>query len=190
MERNSDFQLRRAQISDAPQLFDLLEELARFEKLTPPDEAAKNRLLEDGWGPRKRFDAFLAFVRETEKPVAFCVILESYSTFMARPRLLIEDLYVRPEFRRRGIGKALVTLCLEEAHRRGCERVECFGLDWNANAHDVYEHLGATQLTEWFLYRFDKRAIEHHLKPLGVGPKRRSYRPKIRPDFDEETRFR
>jgi len=173
--KKEPFVLRRATVEDAPQLFDLLTELARFEKLAPPDEAAKLRLLEDGFGPRKRFDAYLAFVEESEIPVGFCVILETYSTFMARPRLLVEDLYVRPDFRRRGIGKALIRLCLEEGHKRGCERIECFGLDWNANAHDIYEHLGATQLTEWFLYRFDKRIIEHH---LGVGPKRRSYRPK------------
>ena len=164
------FTIRRAEKDDAPALFELLRELAVFEHLPPPDREARERLTEDGWGPNKRFDAYLAFVPELETPVGFCIVFETYSTFLARPRLFIEDLYVRPDFRRRGIGTALIKWCIEQAYERGCWRVECMGLDWNAQAQDLYERLGAHQFHEWFLFRFERRIIEHH---LGVGPKRR-----------------
>lgn len=164
------FSLRRAEADDAPALFELLRELAEFEHLEVPDEAARARLLSDGWGERRRFDAYLAFVPDSPTPVGFCVIFETYSTFLARPRLFVEDLYVRPDFRNRGIGKGLIRLCLQEAVARGCWRVECMGLDWNARAHDLYERLGAQPLHEWFLYRFERPTIEHH---LGLAPKRR-----------------
>ncbi|BCM94430.1 hypothetical protein IAD21_06337 [Abditibacteriota bacterium] len=164
------FSIRRAERDDAPALFELLRELALFEHLPPPDKEARARLLEDGWGERKRFDAYLAFVPEYEEPAGFCLIFETYSSFMARPRLFIEDLYVRPDFRRRGIGTGLIKWCLAQAHERGCSRVECMGLDWNSSAQDLYTKLGAHQFFEWFLFRFERRMIEHH---LGVGPKRR-----------------
>jgi GNAT superfamily N-acetyltransferase len=162
--------LRRAEKSDAPALFELLTELSHFEHLEAPNAAAKERLLQDGWGEKKRFDAYLAFVDESEAPVGFCILFETYSTFLARPRLFVEDLYVRPDFRGRGIGKALISLCLEEAVARGCWRVECMGLDWNDKAQDIYEKLGARQLHEWFLFRFERPVIERH---TGIGPKRR-----------------
>jgi len=170
MSEAQPFTIRRAEREDAPALFDLLNELANFEHLPPPDREARARLVEDGWGERRRFDAYLAFLDGETQPAGFCIIFETYSTFLARPRLFIEDLYVRPQFRRRGIGRALIRLCLEQAVQRGCWRVECMGLDWNATAHDIYENLGAVQLTEWFLYRFERRMIDHH---LGLAPKRR-----------------
>lgn len=167
---SSDFSIRRAELDDAPALFELLRQLAVFEHLAPPDKAARERLLNDGWGEKPRFDAYLAFVPETPEPVGFCILFETYSTFLARPRLFVEDLYVEPAFRRRGIGTGLIKWCLQQAHERGCERVECMGLDWNASAQDLYEKMGARQYHEWFLFRFERRIIEHH---LGIGPKRR-----------------
>ena len=131
------FSIRRAEREDAAALFELLRELAIFEHLPPPDGEARERLLEDGWGDKKRFDAFLAFVPENEAPAGFCLIFETYSSFMARPRLFIEDLYVRPAFRRRGIGTGLIKWCIQQAFERGCWRVECMGLDWNSAAQDV-----------------------------------------------------
>ncbi len=162
--------LRRAEKEDAPAVFELLAELSHFEHLEAPNAAAKARLLEDGWGNRPRFDAFLAFVPESVAPAGFCIVFETYSTFLARPRLFVEDLYVRPDFRGRGVGKALISLCLQEGVKRGCWRVECMGLDWNENARDIYEKLGAKPLHEWFLFRFERPIIENL---TGIGPKRR-----------------
>lgn len=167
---DSSFSIRRAEREDAPALLDLVHELALFEHLPPPDGAARERLIEDGWGERRRFEAFLAFVPEDPSPAGFCLFFETYSSFMARPRLFIEDLYVRPDFRRRGIGTGLIKWCIAQAYERGCWRVECMGLDWNSSAQDLYAKLGAHQFFEWFLFRFERRMIEHH---LGVGPKRR-----------------
>ena len=166
----SDLTIRRASRDEAPAVFELLRELAVFERLEPPDAEARERLLEDGWGERPRFDTYLAWLPESPTPVGFCVVFETYSTFLARPRLFVEDLYVRPDFRRRGIGTALIKWCIEQAYERGCWRIECMGLDWNNAAQDLYSKMGAHQFFEWFLFRFERRMIEHH---MGVLPKRR-----------------
>lgn len=171
------FLIRRALQNDVPDLLALLKDLARFEHLAPPDEAAQKRLVDDGWGAQPRFEAYLAFGEGAERAVGCCVVFETYSTFLARPRLFIEDLWVHPDWRSRGIGRALIGHCLQLAHEKGCHRVECMGLDWNDNAHRIYEKMGAFPLHEWFLYRFERKTIENFLglqkrgRPGGSEPK-------------------
>ena len=135
--------LRRATPSDMPQVVRLMRELAEFEKLPGPDEAAAARLADD---LGRRFDAFVA-QREGDV-VGYALTYETYSTFLARPLLYLEDLYVTPSARRAGVARALMREVAREARRRGCARVAWAVLDWNADARKFYARLGARE-TEW-----------------------------------------
>lgn len=151
--------IRQATRADVPALIKLITALAEFEKLTPPDAAAQQRLAEDGFGTRPRFEAWLAFWPGVADPVAYAFLFETYSTFLARPTLYLEDLFVLPEFRGRGLGSALLRHCIRLAHERGCGRMEWAVLDWNVKAQKVYDGLGARRLSEWFLYRLTREQL-------------------------------
>ncbi len=143
--------IRPATKKDSKVFLSLINALADYEKLKRPTPAAKKRLLEDGFGKRKRFDSFLAFVDDV--PVGYAIIFETYSSFLAKPTLYLEDLFILPEYRRLGIGKKFFTVLLKEARKRKCGRMEWTVLDWNQLAIDFYNKLGATYMKEWLLYR-------------------------------------
>ncbi|TAK54523.1 MAG: GNAT family N-acetyltransferase [Bacteroidetes bacterium] len=143
--------LRPATKNDGRAFLTLVDALADYEKLKRPTTAARNRLLEDGFGKKKRFDAFLAFVDDA--PVGYAIVFETYSSFLAKPTLYLEDLFVLPEYRRLGIGKKFFTLLLKEARKRKCGRIEWTVLDWNRLAIDFYNKLGAKYMKEWLLFR-------------------------------------
>jgi GNAT superfamily N-acetyltransferase len=155
--------LRRALRSDAPALIELICALAQFEKLTPPNSEEQERLVEHGFGDRPRFEAWLAFWQDEPAPVGYAVLFETYSTFRATPTLYLEDIFVLPSYRGRGIGSALLRHCIQLAHERGCARMEWACLDWNRKAQQVYERIGARHLSEWFLYRLTRDGMEKFL---------------------------
>jgi GNAT superfamily N-acetyltransferase len=155
----TDFTLRKATREDGPGLIKLIVALAQFEKLTPPDAEAQQRLIEHGFGERPRFETWLRFVPESSAPVAYAMLFETYSSFLARPTLYLEDIFVLPEVRGRGIGSALLRHCIKLAHDRDCGRVEWTCLDWNTRAQCVYETLGARRMSEWYLYRLTRDRI-------------------------------
>ena len=163
--------LRRATREDASALIELITALARFEQLTPPNAEEQKRLLEDGFGDQPRFEAWLAFWEHAPLPVGYAVFFETYSTFRATPTFYLEDIFVLPEYRRRGIGSALLQHCIRLAHERGCARMEWTCLDWNRKAQQVYERLGARHLSEWYLYRLTREGMEKFL----AGDDRRKY---------------
>jgi GNAT superfamily N-acetyltransferase len=133
---------------DARALTDLVRALARYEKLKPLTAAAARRLAADAG---RRFKVLLA---EAEgRPVGYAIHFLTYSSFLARPTLYLEDLFVLPEYRRGGIGKAFFKVLLREARREGCGRMEWAVLDWNAPAHRFYRKLGARPLSDWITYR-------------------------------------
>lgn len=143
--------IRLAKKSEGKHLLALINALADFEKLKRPTPAAQKRLLRDAFGRKKRFDAYLAFVGK--KAVGYAIIFETYSSFLAKPTLYLEDIFVLPEFRGKKIGLKLFKHCLAEARRRKCGRMEWMVLDWNVNAIRFYEKLKAKQMKEWLLYR-------------------------------------
>jgi len=151
--------IRRAQRADAPALLALIIALAEFEELIPPDAEAQERLIEHGFGERPKFEAWLAFWEGVETPVGYSVFFETYSTFLASPTLYLEDIFVLPDYRNRGIGSALLQHAIQIAHDRGCGRLEWTCLDWNKKAQAVYEGLGARHLSEWYLYRLTREGI-------------------------------
>lgn len=143
--------IRRAARDEAPRLLELITALAHFEKLVPPDEAAQARLLEHGWGAQPRFEAWLAWL--DEQPVGYAIAFETYSTFLAQPTLYLEDLFVLPAHRWKGIGRAFFQTLTADALRRGCGRMEWSCLDWNVNALAFYDKLGAKPLSDWIYHR-------------------------------------
>ncbi|WP_009961881.1 GNAT family N-acetyltransferase [Verrucomicrobium spinosum] len=166
MSNPATFTLRPATREDAAAFLDLVEALAQFEKLEPPDHAARTRLIEDAFGPLPRFEPWLAFVPDQAAPVAYAIFLETYSSFLARPTLYIEDIFVDAPFRKQGIGGGLLRKAVELAAERACGRVEWTALDWNVNAQRVYEEkLGARRLSEWFLYRMTTKEMNTFLAP-------------------------
>ena len=163
------FTLRRAERADAAALLRLICALAEFEKLDPPDAEAQQRLMEDAFGDHPRIEPWLAFADAPAGPVGYAIILETYSSFLARPTLYLEDVFVLPEFRGRGFGTAFLRHCVSLAHERGCGRMEWTCLDWNTRAQTVYEQkLGAQRMSEWFLYRLTRPAMERYLTSAAV----------------------
>ena len=110
--------IRRAELKDADVLLDLITGLAEFEKLPPPDGEARKRLVEHGFGDRPRFEAWLAEVEG--KAVAYAILFETYSTFLALPTLYLEDLFVLTDYRGRGIGSQMLRHCIQLAKEREC----------------------------------------------------------------------
>lgn len=150
--------VRKAESADSALLIGLILGLAEFEKLPPPDAAAQSRLIADAFGPKPRFEVFLAEIDGAVAGYAFT--FETYSTFLALPTLYLEDLFVLPEYRSRKVGYALMLHLAAEAVRRGCGRMEWVVLDWNTHAQEFYKRLGAKHLPDWHYYRLDREGLE------------------------------
>src|SRR5436309_14335787 len=152
MQRDSQtVTVRKATKNDASAILSLIDALAEYEKLDPPDEAARQRLIRDIASERPRIEVYLADLER--QPVGYAFVFETYSSFLALPTLYLEDLFVLPEYRKRRIGYALFRAMVKEAHRRGCGRMEWAVLDWNQLAIDFYNGIGATHMKQWQLYR-------------------------------------
>jgi GNAT superfamily N-acetyltransferase len=141
--------IRPATPADIPLVLRFIQDLAEYEKLSHEVVATEATLLAtlfptDG---RAAAECILAF--DDKEPAGFAIFFSTYSTFLARPGLYLEDLFVIPVKRGRGIGKALILHLAKLANTRGCGRMEWSVLDWNQTAIDFYEALGARRLTEW-----------------------------------------
>jgi GNAT superfamily N-acetyltransferase len=154
----NDVHVRPLEPGDVPALLALVEALAKYEDLPPPDPAARERLRRDALAVPPRFQALLATV--DGRVVGYAIFFETYSTFLARPTLYLEDLFVLPATRRRGVGAALFSACAAEAVRRGCGRMEWAVLDWNALALSFYTRWAPEALDEWRLHRLTGDALQ------------------------------
>lgn len=150
--------VRPAAAADLPRFLELVDALADYERLERPTAEARGRLARDGFGDRPLFQAYLA--EEEGWAVGYAIAFLTYSSFLARPTLYLEDLFVLPEARGRGAGKALFAHLAREAVARGCGRMEWMVLDWNQLAIDFYERLGARRLTEWYTYRLTREELD------------------------------
>lgn len=142
--------------NDGAKLLELIHGLAAYEKLVPPDEAGEKRFLQH-LAEGKRFDGFIAEV--DGEAVGYTIFFEIYSTFSVRPRMYMEDLFVRPEFRSTGAGLALVKKVAEVALSTDCTGMEWEVLDWNQLAIDFYERIGGRHNTKWLRYNLDVDAL-------------------------------
>lgn len=147
--------VRPATPADLPRVVALMRELAEFEKLEGPDDAAAARLGEDAFG-RGRIGVLVG--ERDGEVVAYAVVLETYSTFLARPLLYLEDLYVTPAARRSGVATAMMGAVAREAQLRGCARVAWAVLDWNEAARRFYAALGARETT-WVTCQLEGEAL-------------------------------
>ena len=157
--------IRSATADDFSTLTRLIDALADYEKLDRPEPAARDRLLRDGFGAQPRFRAYLADLDGA--PVAYAIAYDTYSSFLARPTLYLEDIFVLPEARGRGLGTAIFRHLIAEARDGGYGRMEWVVLDWNQAAIDFYERLGARRLTEWHTYRLDREEMGRLLEAGG-----------------------
>jgi GNAT superfamily N-acetyltransferase len=150
--------IRKAERGDFPVLLELITALAQYEKLDPPDEAAQGRLLEHGWGSSApRFEAWLA--ERDGQAIGYAILFETYSSFLAKPTLYLEDLFVLPEHRRGGVGAAFFQRLTEVALQRGCGRMEWQCLDWNEQGLGFYARMGARRMADWVSFRFTEEDL-------------------------------
>lgn len=147
-------QIRPALPSDQGAILGLIRALAEFEKLPPPGADAEERLLADAFGTTPpRVELWVA--EEDGAALAYAATFMTYSTFRCRPTLFLEDLFVHPSARRRGVASAMLARLRAEAQARACGRFEWMVLDWNVDAQALYQKIGATMLPEWRLVRVD-----------------------------------
>lgn len=149
--RASRLRIRRATRRDIPTILALIRGLAEYERLTRALQATVARLRRHGFGRWRYFEALICWRGRTA--VGFALYFFAYSTFLARPTLYLEDLFVVPEARGQGAGKALLAAVARIAVRRGCGRLEWAVLDWNTPAIRFYRRLGARLHREWVLTR-------------------------------------
>ncbi len=149
--------LRFAEPDDCGVLFDLIQQLAEYEKLSHAVTGNVLALKEHLFGSPKYVEAILA--ESGGQAVGFALFFHNYSTFLTKPGIYLEDLFVLPEFRRQGIGKALLTKLAQIAVERDCGRLEWSVLDWNVSAQAFYRSMGATILDDWRICRVTEAGL-------------------------------
>jgi GNAT superfamily N-acetyltransferase len=158
MEDAAPFSLRAAEPRDLPALVGLIRELAEFEQLTHLVQTTPEALHPHLFGERPVAEALVA--EAGDGVVAFALFFTNFSTFLARPGLYLEDLYVQPARRGLGIGRALLSRLGAMAVERGCGRFEWSVLDWNENAIRFYERMGASVMPDWRICRLAGDALQ------------------------------
>jgi GNAT superfamily N-acetyltransferase len=143
--------IERATERDVPLIFSLIKGLAEYEKLAHEVTATEAKLRATLFGPRPAAEVVIAYADGT--PAGFALFFHNYSTFLAQPGIYLEDLYVLPEWRGRGLGRRLLSHLAALAVERNCGRLEWSVLDWNEPAIGFYRSLGARLMDEWSIFR-------------------------------------
>jgi GNAT superfamily N-acetyltransferase len=156
--------IRKASRKDFEKIFRLIVELAEFERLNPPDARAKKRLMNDSFGKNRKNNILVALL--DDEIVGYAFYFYTYSSFLARSTLYLEDIYISASHRNKGIGKQLFAKLIETAKAQGCGRMEWCVLDWNTNAIKFYDNLGAKPLKDWIYYR---KTLTPNPSPHGEG---------------------
>jgi GNAT superfamily N-acetyltransferase len=151
------FEIRPASEADVPVIYSFIKKLAAYEKLTHEVVATEMLLRETLFGSLRTAEVAIGYCEE--KPVGFVLFFHNYSTFLGRPGLYIEDLFVDETYRRRGLGRALLLYVAQLANERRCGRLEWAVLHWNEPAINFYKKLGAVAMNEWTIYRVTGEAL-------------------------------
>ncbi|CCD05145.1 TPA: N-acetyltransferase family protein [Legionella pneumophila] len=156
---NPNFKIRFAILSDVPLILQFIKELAEYEQLLHEVVATEDILQETLFGPKSHAEVVIGYLEE--KPVSFALFFHNFSTFLGRPGIYLEDLYVRPEARGQGIGKMMLSYLAALAKNRKCGRLEWWVLDWNETAINFYKSIGAKPMDEWTVYRVTEQALDN-----------------------------
>jgi GNAT superfamily N-acetyltransferase len=154
----SDIHIRAAAPADAGLILKLIRELAEYEKLAHQVVATEDSIRTALFGPKPAAECLIAEL--SGRPVGFALFFHNFSTFLGRAGLYLEDLYVQPECRGKGVGRKLLARLAQLALQRGCGRFEWAVLDWNAPAIRFYQSLGAVMLEDWKINRLAGAALE------------------------------
>jgi GNAT superfamily N-acetyltransferase len=149
--------IRPARVDDVPVIRQLIVDLATYERAPNDVSATESQLIDVLFGEKPSAEVLLAF--ENEKPVGFAVFFHNFSTWLGKPGLYLEDLFVKPEARGKGYGRALLVDLAKIARERGCGRMEWAVLDWNDPAIQFYGKLGAKPMDEWTVFRLTSDGI-------------------------------
>ena len=149
--------LRNAEIQDVPLILDFIRKLADYEKLSHEVVATEKDLKKYLFGQERVAEVILGY--EGEKPVGFALFFHNFSTFLGKPGIYLEDLFVIKESRGKGYGKTLLTYLAKLAMERECGRLEWAVLDWNEPSIEFYKSLGATLLSEWIVNRVSGESL-------------------------------
>ena len=150
-------QIRAGESADIPVIARLIRELARFEKLEHEVTMTEELLAENLFGRHRYAETLIA--EDAGTPIGFALFFHTFSTFLARPGIYLEDLFVVPEHRSHGVGRALLTRLARLALERDCGRLEWAVLNWNSEAIKFYERLGARPNSDWTIYRLAGEAL-------------------------------
>ena len=157
MTRRDDFGIRPAHVEDVPIILQLIRDLATYERAPDEVTVTEEQLVDVLFGERPAAEVLIAF--EGKSAVGFAVYFYNFSTWLGRPGLYLEDLFVKPENRGKGYGRALLIELAKIARDRGCGRMEWAVLDWNESAIKFYRALGATPMHEWTVFRLARDEI-------------------------------
>lgn len=159
MKMNSaNFNLRLATIDDTDLVLDFIKELAEYEHMSD-QVVATPELLKDTIFDQKKAEVIIA--EYDDKPVGFALFFHNYSTFLGRPGIYLEDLYVKEEMRGKGVGTRILSYLAELATERGCGRLEWSCLNWNEPSIQFYKQMSAVPMNEWTVYRLQGEALHN-----------------------------
>ena len=150
--------IREATEADVPVIAWFIRQLAEYERLLDDVAMTEETLRQSLFGPRPGAEVLLGY--DADKPVGFAVFFLNFSTFLGKPGLYLEDLFVIPEMRGKGFGRALLVHLAKIARDRNCGRFEWAVLDWNKPSIDFYKKLGAVPMDEWTIFRVTGEALE------------------------------
>jgi GNAT superfamily N-acetyltransferase len=151
-------EIRVATEEDVPLILRFIKELATYERLSHEVSVTEELLTDSLFGERRVAEALLGYLEDD--PAGFAIFFHNFSTFLGKPGIYLEDLYVRPEFRGAGVGRALLVHLAKLARERGCGRLEWSVLDWNEPAIGFYKSIGASPVSGWTVYRVSGEALK------------------------------
>jgi len=169
MSMQIDFKIRSARVTDVPIILQLIRDLASYERAPNDVTANEEQLVDVLFGKKPAAEVLLAF--ENETPIGFAVFFHNFSTWLGRPGLYLEDLFVKPEKRGKGYGHALLVDLAKIARDRGCGRMEWAVLNWNDPAIQFYRKLGAKPMEEWTVFRLTRDGIVELAKSEPIAHK-------------------